>query len=186
MKEIEITKSLVELTSLRTKSLDEIVAGAIKTDKTNLENYNMFFDNEKHGEVIKKSVNQMEGLMKNNNEMLVNFEKLYNGFEKVGTLFEMNENLDKILEYVSDLDELMKINEYEDFLGNLQKFSVSIQKKKTPMFINPAKLIREKLSKSFQISGFYKFFALMVLLLILGMVVMIVKRANEMLRKSAF
>jgi hypothetical protein len=182
-KEIFLTKEVLELLTLRT---DNIVKSL---DNANLraQNFtNVFFEDEQYVNKIETQVKVLEEMITSNDGMSKNFQMISKNFENVNGLFDVIKEVNDVNDYLSNLDQLMELSQFDEYLDEMNKLEQYLKENNINIPDAIEDVVDNKISTSFSVSSFYKIQAILLVLVIIVLVIVIVRKINEKMKHSIF
>ena len=183
-KELLLSKDVLELLTLRTDNIGKQLEN--EQLKKNTNSTNIFFEDEEYVGKLEKQITSLETIVTNNDGMEVQFKELVENFDKVNDLFSLIKEVDDINDYLGELDQLVEVRHFDEYLDELNQMSAFLEKKNSNLASSIKNVVNDKLKGNFEIGGFFKFLSVFLVLIIFVLVWMIVRKVNERMKNSLF
>ena len=182
-KEIGLTKEILELMAKRTQNIELSIKNQTKVYKNNT---NMFYDNMEYADKLRSQVRNIHYILNSNKQMENSFKEIKNGFADVEKLFKIISDVDDINDNLSQLDQMLEINDFEVLLEELNEMGEIIKQNNLYFEDDITGKIINKLNKKFRIWGGIKVFAVFILIFIFLLVWKIVQILKEKMKEDLF
>ena len=110
----------MQVLAYRSKNIDEVVQKSSKNKDTNK---NIFYEKPEFRNQLQDSVQTLEKMLRSNEDMGKVFAALEKDVEKMKKLDELNSKFSQIEDVVVSLDNLVKVNDFEDVLSQMSNVS---------------------------------------------------------------
>ena len=159
----------------RTRTIDNV----LQNTKVNATEGNIFYEKPEFREQIQTSIAKLEKMLSSNNEIERVFKTFNEDVQKMHKLDDLNDKFGEIEDLVVSLDNLVKLNQFEEVLTQMASVSDDLQNMNFSRLMKKTKKIVDRKLGGFKISFLLKALAFSIIGIIFVLIVVIVRKINQ-------